>query len=427
MADLRQDVFDKVELLRDYLIATLQELVRIPSVNHPPTGDEYACQMAVANHFRDMHLVPEVYYLDDVAGLKEHPSYWPGRDYSNRPNVVARRKGEGGGRSLVLSGHIDTVPLGLQPWTHDPFGAQIEGGRLYGLGAFDMKAGVVANIGVMRVLQEMALALKGDVICESIVDEEFGGVNGTLAGRVRGDNGDAMVITEPSGLNIFNEGRGGRVAHITLSGAEGILFDEGEPGHAIRQLAHFLKWVDIFRQRQRAKVPGWKPGPEDPVPVWVTKVSAGGWGTDVPITIPAEVKVELYWQFMPGQEQDQVEGEFFAWLEDMVADKPNDFSGMPKVDFRYRFLPGSAIPADTPFIQTLSRCAQEVTGSSPEVKPLPAPSDMFVVHRDFDIPCVHYGVGGAGAHAADEFIVVEDLIMVTKTLSLLALDWCGLA
>jgi acetylornithine deacetylase/succinyl-diaminopimelate desuccinylase-like protein len=52
---------------------------------------------------------------------------------------------------------------------------------------------------------------------------------------------------------------------------------------------------------------------------------------------------------------------------------------------------------------------------------------MFVVHRDFDIPCVHYGVSGAGAHAADEFIVVEDLITVTKTLTLLALDWCGLA
>jgi acetylornithine deacetylase len=104
--------------------------------------------MAVAKQFRDMQLVPEVYYLDDVAGLKEHPSYWPGRDYHNRPNVVARRKGMGGGRSLVLSGHIDTVPLGLQPWTRDPFGAQIEDDRLYGLGAFDMKSGVVVNLGV---------------------------------------------------------------------------------------------------------------------------------------------------------------------------------------------------------------------------------------------------------------------------------------
>lgn len=426
MTDVRREAMRRVESLRDYLIATAQELVRIPSVNHPPTGDEYACQMTVARHFQDMQLAPEVYSLDDVPGLKEHPSFWPGRDYSNRPNVVARRRGNGGGPSLVLSGHIDTVPLGLQPWTRDPFGGEIEDGRLYGLGAYDMKGGVVAILGVMRTLQELNVTLKGDLIGETVVDEEFGGVNGTIAGRVRGDNGGAMVITEPSGLDIFNGGRGGRVAYITLSGAEGIIFEEGEPGHAVRQLAHFLKWVDVFRQRQRAKVPGWKPGPEDPVPVWVTKINAGGWGMDVPITVPAEVKVELYWQFMTGQEQAQVEGDFFAWLEDMAADKPNDFTGTPQVEFPIRFMPASEIPVDDLIVQTLSRCAQEVTGQEPQVRPLPAPSDMYVVQRDFSTPCVHYGVRGGGAHAADEYLIVEDLVTVTKTLTLLALDWCGL-
>src|SRR2546428_3928973 len=107
MTDLRRAVLAKVESLRDHLIATTQELVRIPSINHPPTGDEYACQMAVAEHFRQMGITPEVYPLDDVPGLKAHPSYWPRRNYSNRPNVVARRKGAGGGRALVVSGHID--------------------------------------------------------------------------------------------------------------------------------------------------------------------------------------------------------------------------------------------------------------------------------------------------------------------------------
>jgi acetylornithine deacetylase len=425
MTDLRQAVSARVESLRDYLVSAAQELVRIPSINHPPTGEEYTCQMAVARHFREMGLAPEVYSLDEVPGLKAHPSYWPGRDYTNRPNVVARHTGAGGGRSLVLSGHVDTVPLGTQPWTHDPFGGQIEDGRLYGLGAYDMKGGVVVILGVMRTLQELGMILKGDLIAETVVDEEFGGVNGTIAGRVRGDNGDAMVITEPSGLAIFNGVRGGRVAHITLAGPEGIIFQEGEPGHAIRQLALFLKWVDIFRQRRRARVPGWTPGPLDPVPVWVTKVGAGGWGMNVPITVPADVKVELYWQLMPGEEQAQVEGEFFGWLDEMVADKPNDFVGRPKVEFPIRFMPASEIPVDAPIIQTLSRCAREVTGQAPEVRPLPAPSDMYVVQRDFGIPAVHYGVRGAGAHAADEYLEVEDLVTVTRVLVLLALDWCG--
>lgn len=203
------------------------------------------------------------------------------------------------------------------------------------------------------------------------------------------------------------------------------MFAGGEPGHAVRQLAHFLKWVDIFRQRQRAKVPGWQGGPDDPVPVWVTKITAGGWGFDVPLTVPADVQVEMYWQFLGDVTQASVDADFFGWLDDMVADKPNDFTGRPKVEFPIRFMLPCDLPADAPIIQALSRCAQEVTGQKTTVKPLPAPSDLYAVQRFFDIPAVHYGPGGAGAHAADEYVMVEDLVTVTKALALLALDWCG--
>lgn len=425
MADLRSAVLTKGASLRDYLIDATRELVRVPSINHPPTGEEYTCQMIVARHLADMGLTPEVYYLDNVPGLSAHPSYWPGRDYSNRPNVVVRRPGSGGGRSLVLSGHIDTVPLGTQPWRHDPFGAEIEDGRLYGLGAYDMKSGCALILGVLRTLQELGVQLKGTLIAETVVDEEFGGVNGTLAGRVRGDNGDAMIITEPSGLSVINNGnRGGRVAHLTLSGPEGIIFESGEPGHAMRQLAHLLKWVDIFRARRRAKVHDWQPGPDDPVPVWVTKVNAGGWGAQVPITVPAEVKVEIYWQLVPGEEQAEVEGEFFKWLDDMVADKPNDFTSRPQVAFPLRFMPAAEIAPDAPIIQVLNRCVTQVTGQPAKVRPIAGPSDLYVVQRDFGIPTLHYGVRGAGAHAADEYVLVEDLVTATQVLTLLTLDWC---
>jgi acetylornithine deacetylase len=427
VTDLRDTVLKKVESLRDYLVSTTQELVRIPSVNHPPTGDEYDCQMAVARYLRDMQLEPEVYALDDVPGLKEHAHYWPLRDYSKRPNVVTRRRGAGGGRSLLLSGHIDTVPLGAHPWKHDPFGAEIVEGRLYGLGSYDMKGGLVTILGVLRALQELDIPLKGDLIAESVVDEEFGGVNGTIAGRVRGDNADAAVIPEPSGLDIFNGARGCRLAHITLSGAEGIMVADGEPGHAVRELAHFLKWVDIFRQRQRAKIPNWQGGPDDPVPVWVTKVTGGGWGFEKPITIPAEIKVEMYWQFLGDVDQAQVDREFFAWLDEMVADKPNDFAGQPEVEFPIRFMLPCEMAPDAPIIQTLAHCSQEVIGHQPIIKPLPAPSDLYAVQRLFNIPAVHYGPGGAGAHSADEYVLVDDLVTATKTLTLLALDWCGVA
>jgi acetylornithine deacetylase len=425
MIDLRNEVNQKVESLRDYIIATTQELVRTPSINHPPTGDELACQIVVAEQLRGMGLEPNAYSLDEVPGLKDHPTYFPGRDYSNRPNVAATRKGVGEGRSLVLSGHIDTVPLGTKEWKHDPFGAEIEDDILYGLGAFDMKAGVATNLCVLRVFQELQIPLKGDLIFETVVDEEFGGVNGTIAGRLHGERGDAYVISEPTALAICNGGKGGQVAHITLEGPEGIIFEGSEPGHAIRNLAHFLKWVDIFRQRRRGNLPGWQPGPLDPIPLWVTKISAGGWGWNVPITTPADVKVELYMQLMPGETEFQVRSDLFDLLDEMVADKPNDFKGRPQVDFPIRFMPGSEIPIDSPLITALNRCAIEVFGHPLEIRPLAAPSDLYTIHLDFNSPGIHFGVRGGGAHAADEYILLEDLVPVMKTLALLALDWCG--
>jgi acetylornithine deacetylase len=413
--------------LRPELIATAQELVRLPSINHPPSGDEYQCQMAVARRFREMGLEPEVYRIDTVLGFAEHPSFWPGRDYSNRPNVVARRKGLGGGRSLVLSGHIDTVPLGLAPWRHDPFGAVIEDGRMYGLGAFDMKGGVACILGVLRAFQGLDIPLKGDLVCETVVDEEFGGVNGTLAGRLRGDNGDALVIAEPSGLDINNGNRGGVLVHILLRGAEGILFEEGEPGQAVRQLAHLLPWVDEFRRRRRSHLASWRPGSEDPVPVWVTKISGGGWGWNVPVTVPAEVRLELYWQLLPGEEEEAVLGEFERWLRDMAAADPLNFKAPPPVERPIRFMPAAEIPTSESIVQVLQGAAQRVTGKIPAVQPMMAPSDLFVAQRDFKIPTVHYGGRGGGAHAADEYLVVDDLVTVTQTLALLALEWCEVA
>ena len=90
------------------------------------------------------------------------------------------------------------------------------------------------------------------------------------------------------------------------------------------------------------------------MPVSVTKVSGGGWGDNVPITVPSEVKVEFYWQLMPGEEEAQVEGEFVSWLDKMVADKPNDFTSRPAFVFPIRFMPTGETPAESPIVQALS-------------------------------------------------------------------------
>jgi acetylornithine deacetylase len=147
-----------------------------------------------------------------VPGIHDHVIFRGGRDYTGRPNVGARKPGTGGGRSLLLSGHIDTVPKGTQPWTRDPFGGEVENNRLFGRGSNDMKAGVAMNMFVVEALSRLNLSLSGDLLFETVVDEEFGGVNGTLAGRLRGFNADATGKSDCSRIvrvssGVWNSGR----------------------------------------------------------------------------------------------------------------------------------------------------------------------------------------------------------------------------
>lgn len=400
-------------------------LVRTPSVNHPPDGDELACQELVAELFRSTGLQTELYYPEDVPGFRDHPQYFPGRDYKKRPNVIATRPGSGGGKSLLLSGHIDTVPYNSNGWSMDPFAGHIYEGKLYGLGSFDMKGGIAAMIGAALALKQSGSNLRGDLFFETVVDEEFAGVNGTLAGRLHGKPVDAAIIPEPSSGVIHNGVKGGMVAHINLSGPSGILIHDEEPGRAVRQLAHFLRWVDIWRERRRNLIRGWQTGGFDPVPVWVTKIQAGGWGYGQPITVPGEVQVELYWQLVPGEEEVQVKDEFHSWLQEMAAADSENFPVVPGYSFPLRFMPASEIPADNLLVQTLSTSVQEVTGKQPQIFPLPAPSDLYLLQRDFHVPSVHYGPGGANAHAADEHVVIQDIIDCAKVFAYFILDWCG--
>ena len=206
---------------QDEIIQVMQDLVRIPSQNTPPVGQEGACQAHIADYLRRHGLAPDVYELDKVPGLAEHPAYWPGRDYRGRPNVSSLLPGKGGGRSLLLTGHCDTVPIGEGVWTKPPFGGEIHDGRLYGLGSLDMKGPVGAMLVLFKAVAEQNIPLRGALGFESVVDEEFGGVNGTLAGRLRQGRMDAAVIGEGTNLDIYPAAKGLLISTLTFTSNRG--------------------------------------------------------------------------------------------------------------------------------------------------------------------------------------------------------------
>jgi len=426
--DLQQRLTGHVDSNQHRLTELIAALVSRPSENTPPIGQEGPCQQFVASILRTAGWGPDVYELTAVPGLQEHPVFEAGRDYTGRPNIGARKKGSGSGRSLILSGHIDTVPRGTQPWTRDAFGGQVEGNMLYGRGSNDMKAGVAMNLFIVEALEQLKLRLAGDLIFETVVDEEFGGVNGTLAGRLRGYTAHAAVISEPSFLRICAAQRGGRTAHITFSAKGGILNYDGATAGVVDQLTCFLAELRGFSDQRRRTAPPHPlySGTTDPVPVGITKIFTGPWGTSEPISTPDECKVELYWQLMPGETQADAEREFFAWFDSMLASAPQTFPARPVVEFPIRWLPGSAILASDPLVTALSTCAESVLKQAPPVVGIEGPCDMFVFHQ-FGIPAVLWGPRGGNTHAADEYVELDSVVAATKALLLFVCHWCGVA
>lgn len=407
------------------LIELLQELVAIPSENTAPHGAEGSVQQYIANRLRACGYEPLLYRPDEAPGILDHPGFWPGRDYTDRPNVNVRILGSGAGKSLILSGHADTVPAGSAPWTRDPFGGRIEGNRLYGRGSNDMKSGIAMNLFVIEALRELGIQLAGDLIFESVVDEEFGGVNGTLAGRLMGFNADAAIITESTGLRVCPAQRGGRMAHVTLRAPnQGILGSVRLS--AIEQLRIFLNGVAEFQDRRlrQVRVHPLYQHLANPVPASVARVVSAPWGTGEPSNIPSECKVEMFWEAMPGETQQQIDREFHQWFDSLIASHEAVFPVKPALEFPIRWLPGSALDAGHELVTELTSCAREVRGESPVVQGIEGPCDMYVFH-EMGIPAVLWGPSGGNTHNPDEYVEIDSLLDAAAVLLAFTCLWCG--
>src|SRR4051795_8058753 len=148
-ADLRRKVLEKVDENREKSVAFLRQTISIPSV----TGDEAKIQRFLSDYLDKLVLAVDMWETD-WEQLKKHPAYRSvDRGYEGRPNIVATWKGSGGGRSLLLNGHTDVIPVGGgEGWSDNPWSATIKNGRMYGRGTADMKSGVASHIMAVECL-----------------------------------------------------------------------------------------------------------------------------------------------------------------------------------------------------------------------------------------------------------------------------------
>ncbi|MCP4167531.1 MAG: M20/M25/M40 family metallo-hydrolase [Chloroflexi bacterium] len=413
----------------DEIVEVMRDLIRIPTRNTPPTGEEKPGQLYLAEYLQNAGLAVELYRPDQVPGLLEHEAFWPGRSYEDRPNLISTMPGAGKGRSLLLTGHMDTVALGDNVWSRPPFGAEIHGGNLYGLGAVDMKGPMAAMAVLYKALAEQGVSLKGTLSFESIVDEEEAGVNSTIAGRLRHGPMDAAIIPEVTGLQIYAAARGALITDILFSSKEATWLEVGTGSEAqadvVQQIGMLLIHLDNLRASRRTHaVPSLYRSYPDPAPVQVTKIYAGGWGSQMPIAVPAEGRIELIVQTLPGESRPDVLAEVQGWLDELVRQHPTIYATRPQLHFRRRYMVPTAMAADHALVTMLVSSAKSVTGRQSDVLGAPYPCDLFALQQIFDMPALVFGPAGGNAHAADEYVELDSLFTFWESLLVFAMRWC---
>ncbi len=426
--DRRAFAKDVVARYRDEIIQVMTDLIRIPSENQPPVGYERAVQEYIADFLGRAGLTVDLYQPDQVEGLLEHPDFWPGRDYTDRPNLCSTLEGTGGGRSLLLTGHSDTVVLGDEEWSKAPFGAEIHDGKMYGLGASDMKGQMGAMLVLFKALAEQKIPLHGRLCYECVVDEEEAGVNATIAGRLRDGPMDAAIVAEVTGLDVYPAIRGALIVHF-LFRSEGTWLETGskeKQANAVEQIGIFLTHLDELRASRRSHpVPEIYRSYADPFPLTVTKVYAGGWGSNLPIAVPPVGRIQLIIETLPGEEQDSVWQELEDWLDSVIERNREAFPMRPEMGLGLRWMHPTQMDAAHPLVAILCDKIAQATGKAPAIKGAPYQCDMWALHRTFNMPAVVFGPAGGNSHAADEYVDLQSIFAFVESLLLFILEWCG--
>jgi acetylornithine deacetylase len=425
MSDLVPKIVPAVEALRSDLIAFLQKLVQTPSL----PGHEQRAQQRVAEKLRSLGLGVEV-VSSDIDELKNHPAFSDdGVPFRERLNVVGRWKGsvQANGtqpaRSLILNGHMDVVPTGNENlWSDSPWSGAIRAGQMYGRGSCDMKAGVTANIFAIQALQALGYQPAGDVLVESVIGEESGGV-GTLTTIVKGFKADAAVITEPTRLRLCPVQSGALSFRIRVSGRAIHACMKPYGVSAIEKFCVLLQAVQQLETRRHLEYKN--PLYEDPnniAPVNFGTLRSGQW----PSTVPDELVAEGRFGVMPGESTDAarealasaltVAAKKDAWL----ADHP------PALEwFEGQFESGETAQ-DSPIVQAIAEGHRSILGQAPVVQGVTYGSDLRLFTNHGGIPAVLYGPGSIfDAHTVNEHVELEEVVTATKVLACIVSHWCA--
>jgi acetylornithine deacetylase len=426
-------LMDAVAERRDDLVALACELIGYDTTSRSepgaPARQEAALQEALADRLRACGAEIDVWEPapEDVAG---HPLSVDGLGFAGRPQLAARLRGSGGGRSLLLNGHIDVVPAAEEDgWAHDPFDPQVRDGQIVGRGACDMKGGIAAMVLAAEVLAATD-GLRGDIVICTNTDEESSGVGGLACAR-RGVEADFAIVTEPSSLEVWPACRGSVYCSIELDGRAGHAeqehphFSEGGAVNVIDKARHLLAGVDSMRADWRSRL-GLRHRLLDPPDLLATRLVAdSGWH----VTIPDRAEISLSVLIVPQQAdgrgwtsdvQQEVEAFLRRWCDAdaWLAEHPPRFSWHTECN-------PSETPADAASVQALL-AANAVLGLPQKLGGLGSWYDGATFALETGTPALMYGPRDINwAHTVGEHVPVDDLVKCAQGIAIAAWRLCS--
>ena len=415
----RAKIIKKVDASRDKAINLLRDMVQIPSV----TGDEAAIQKFLDKYLRNIGLEVDMWETD-WEKLKKHDGYRPvARGYEGRPNIVAKLKGTGGGRSLLLNGHTDVIPVGNgEGWSDNPWSAKIENGRLYGRGSCDMKSGVASHILAVELLKELGLTPKGDVLINIVIDEEVSG-HGTLDTVIRGYKADAGISGETSDLMVQPACIGRIWFEIEIHGKPAGIQKRYEGISGIELGNKITKAVaDLEAKRVATVKHPLYPDALSSLPCIIGSFQAGNY----PSAFPSSCLLKGSIGTVPGEDHEGVKQSLVDQIAKAAAADPWMKDHPPQVRFVGYDAQASEIPRDHPIVNTVCRTYTEVTGREPFISGRQGAADTRFLNQYGNTPTVIFGPGSTAImHANDEYVSIDDYLTSIKVNALSIYDWCN--
>lgn len=417
--DAREKLLEKIDQSRDKAVAFLRDMVVIPSV----TGDEAQIQTFLSKYMTKIGLDVDMWETD-WEELKKHPGYRPvDRGYEGRPNIVATWKGAGGGRSLLLNGHTDVIPVGGgEGWSDNPWSATIKNGRMYGRGTADMKSGVASHIMAVECLKGAGLKPKGDVYINVVIDEEVSG-HGTLDTVIRGYKADAGISGETSDLAVQPACIGRIWFEIEIHGKPAGIQKRYEGISGIALGNKIVKAVaDLEAKRVATITHPLYPNALDTLPCIIGSFSAGNY----PSAFPANCLLKGSIGTVPGEDHEGVKQSLVDQIARAAAEDPWMKLHPPKVRFVGYDAQASEIPRDHAIVETVCKNYKEITGRDPQISGRQGAADTRFLNLYANTPTVIFGPGSTAVmHADDEYVSIDDYMTSIKVMALSICDWCG--